>query len=359
MSTSIPRIGIVAAGAITKSHVEGLRANGCEVVAVCDPLEKARTTFVEKHGVTGYVDLAAMLKAEKLDAVTVCAPNSFHAPLTIQALEGGVSVLCEKPPSISLADAVKMRDAAKKSGKLLMLGFNQRFEANAQQLARMRDNGVFGGIYHAKCSWIRRRGIPGMGGWFTTKKLAGGGPLYDIGVHVLDRTWFVMGKPTPVAVSAVSYAKFGDLKKYVCEGMWAGPRRMDGICDTEDFAAALVRFADGSSMQLEVSWAANRPDEEPTTYIMGDKGGATWIGGKVTIFGEQDNALTTSGVNYDASIYSDRFQHFAKCLRGEATCTCTGDDGATVQAMLDAVYQSAELKREVQVSIPAAAAAGK
>jgi predicted dehydrogenase len=359
MPITSPRIGLVGAGAIAKSHLEGLRAAGCQVVAVSDPAEKARVAFAEKHAVIAYADLAAMITAEKLDAVSVCAPNALHAPLAVQALEAGLAVLCEKPPATALADAVKMRDAARKTGKLLMLGFNQRFDANAQQLARMRDKGVFGGIYHAKCSWIRRRGIPGMGGWFTTKKLAGGGPLYDIGVHVLDRTWFIMGKPAPVAVSAVSYAKFGDLKSYVCESMWAGPRRMDGTVDTEDFAAAMVRFADGSSMQLEVSWAANRPDEEPTTYIMGDKGGATWIGGKVTVYGEQDNALTTAGLNFDPSIYADRYVHFAQCLRGEATCTCTGDDGVAVQAILDAVYQSAESKREVQISIPNAAAAGK
>lgn len=353
MPITTPRIGIVGAGAIANSHVEGLRAAGCEVVAVADPFEAARNRFVAVHKVVAYTSLAEMRAAEKLDAISVCTPNSLHAPVAVEALENGLHVLCEKPPSTSLAAAVQMRDAGRKSGKLLMMGFNQRFDANAQELARLRDKGLFGQIYHAKAGWVRRRGIPGMGGWFTTKAMAGGGPVYDIGIHVLDRTWFVMGRPKPISVSAITYAKFGNIEKYVCEGMWAGPRKMGGICDTEDFAAAFVRFDNGATMQLEVSWAANRPDENCKTMVMGDKAGATWDGEQVELYGEFDNAITTSQIQYDRSIYDDRFKHFAKCLRGEATCSCTGDDGVAIQSILDAIYDSSRQGREVQITIPA------
>ncbi|MBA2480128.1 MAG: Gfo/Idh/MocA family oxidoreductase [Planctomycetes bacterium] len=353
MTTTSHRIGIVGAGAIANSHVEGMRAAGCTVVAVADPSEAARKKMAEAQKLTAYASLAEMRAAEKLDAVSVCAPNSLHAPLAIEALKAGLSVLCEKPPSTSLGGAVDMRAAARASGKLLMMGFNQRFEPHAQQLSRMRERGLFGDIYHAKAAWIRRRGIPGMGGWFTTKALAGGGPVYDIGIHILDRTWFIMGRPKPVSVSAMAYAKFGDIEKYVCEGMWAGPRRKGGTCDTEDFAAAFIRFDNGASMQFEVSWAANRPDENGRTLVMGDKAGASWEGDTVQIYGEADNAITTSSMVYDKTIYDNRFQHFAKCLRGEATCWCTADDGVSVQAMLDAIYHSSEQRREVQVTIPA------
>lgn len=346
------RVGIVGAGAIAKSHAAGLREAGCVVVAVADPAEAPRAKFAADEKLQAYPSLAAMRAAERIDAVTVAAPNAFHAPLAIEALEAGLAVLCEKPPATNLADAVRMRDAARRSGRLLMMGFNQRFEANAQELDRLRRSGVFGGIYHAKAAWIRRRGIPGMGGWFTTKAMAGGGPMYDIGVHVLDRTWYLMGKPKPVAASAVAYAKFMDLEKYVCEGMWAGPRRMGGTVDVEDFAAGLIRFENGASMQLEVSWAANRPDEQPRSLIMGDKAGALWEGPQVTILGEQDNAITTSTIAFDKSIFDDRFKHFAKSLRGETQCTCTGDDGVAVQAMLDAIYASAAAQREVTIEIP-------
>ncbi len=350
---SLPRIGIVGAGAIAKSHVEGLRAAGCEVVAVADPFESARTKFAEAHKVTPYASLAEMRKAEKLDAISVCTPNSLHAPVAIEALENGLNVLCEKPPATNLASAVQMRDAGRKSGKLLMMGFNQRFDGHAQELARLRDKGLFGNIYHAKAAWVRRRGIPGMGGWFTTKAMAGGGPVYDIGIHVLDRTWFVMGRPKPVSVSAITYAKFGSIDNYVCEGMWAGPRKVGGTCDTEDFAAAFVRFDNGATMQLEVSWAANRPDENCRTLVMGDKAGASWDGDNVELYGEFDNAITTTKIGYDKAIYDDRFKHFAKCLRGEATCSCTGDDGVAIQSILDAIYESSTKGREVQITIPA------
>lgn len=354
MSTpSKPRIGIVGGGAIANSHVEGLRAAGCEVVAVADPFEAARQKMVEKYQLKAYATLPEMAKAEKLDAVSVCAPNSLHAPLAIEALTAGLHVLCEKPPATALRDAVAMRDAGRASGRTLMMGFNQRFDAPAQQVDRMRRAGVFGEVYHAKAAWVRRRGIPGMGGWFTTRALSGGGPAYDIGIHVIDRAWFAMGRPKPVAVSAVTYAKFGNLQTYVCEGMWAGPRKMGGTCDTEDFAAALVRFANGASMQIEVSWAANRADEPPKSLIMGDKAGAYWEGDQVTIYGEQDNAITTSQIGFDKTIYDNRFQHFAKVLRGEAQCSCTADDGVQIQAILDAIYDSSAQKREVQVTIPA------
>ncbi|MBA3707390.1 MAG: Gfo/Idh/MocA family oxidoreductase [Planctomycetes bacterium] len=353
MTAAPIRVGIIGAGAIANSHVEGLRAAGCAVVAIADPAETPRTRAAEAHKITAYASLTEMRAAEKLDAVSVCVPNSLHAPLAIEALGAGLAVLCEKPPATSLAAAVDMRKAARKSGKLLMMGFNQRFEPHAQQLARMREKGVFGDIYHAKAAWIRRRGIPGMGGWFTTKAMAGGGPVYDIGIHILDRTWFIMGRPKPVSVSAMAYAKFGNIDTYVCEGMWAGPRRKGGTCDTEDFAAAFIRFDNGASMQFEVSWAGNRPDENGRTLVMGDKAGASWEGDTVQIYGESDNAITTSSIAYDKTIYDNRFVHFAKCLRGEAVCSCTADDGVSVQAMLDAIYQSSEQRREVTVDVPA------
>ncbi len=349
---ALKRIGIVGGGAIAASHIEGMRGAGCEVVALADPFEPARTRAAEKFNLKTFATFAEMRAAEKLDAVSVCTPNSLHAPVAIEALKAGLSVLCEKPPATSLAAAIEMRKAARDSGKLLMMGFNQRFDAPAQEIARLRDKGMFGDIYHAKAAWIRRRGIPGMGGWFTTKALAGGGPCYDIGIHVLDRTWFLMGRPKPVAVSGAAYAKFGNIEKYVCEGMWAGPRKLGGTCDTEDFACGFVRFENGATMQVEVSWAANRPDENPKSLIMGDKGGASWDGDKVELYGEFDNAITTTAIGYDRSIWDSRFQHFAKCLRGEATCSCTGDDGVAIQAILDGIYQSAAEKREVKLDFP-------
>jgi len=349
-----PRIGIAGGGAIANSHVEGLRQAGCEVVACADPAETARTKMAEKYQLKTYATLAEMLKAEKLDAISVCAPNAFHGPLAVEALKAGVHVLCEKPPATSLAAAVEMRDAARASGKTLMMGFNQRFDSNAQQADRLRQNGTLGEVYHARTVWIRRRGIPGLGGWFTTKKMAGGGPIYDIGIHLLDRAWFAIGRPTPTAVSAVAYKKFMDIDKYVCEGMWAGPRRPGGTADVEDYAVALIRFAGGVSMQLEVSWAVNRADEPPCTYVMGDKAGLSWQGGDqaLTLYGEADNAIATTELIFDRTIYDNRFQHFAKVLRGEAKCSCTGDDGVAIQAILDAIYESAEKNAEVKISIP-------
>jgi UDP-N-acetylglucosamine 3-dehydrogenase len=157
MSLKPPRIGLVGAGAIAQHHLEGFRAAGCEVVAVADPFEAACGKFATAYNVTPYSDLTAMRSKEKLDAVSVCAPNTLHAPLTIEALSNGLNVMCEKPPSTNLGDVLKMRKAARDSGKLLMMGFNMRFDATSQEVARLRDVGALGEIYHARTSVIRRR----------------------------------------------------------------------------------------------------------------------------------------------------------------------------------------------------------
>lgn len=350
-----PRLGIAGGGAIAHSHVEGLRNAGCDVIAVADPAEAPRAKMAEKYQLKTYATLGEMIKAEKLDAITICAPNAFHAPIAVEALNAGLHVMSEKPPATSLAAAVEMRDAARKAGKTLMMGFNQRFDSNAQQVDKLRKDGALGDVYHARTVWIRRRGIPGLGGWFTTKKMAGGGPIYDIGIHLLDRAWFAIGRPKPTAVSAVAYKKFMDIDKYVCEGMWAGPRRPGGTADVEDYAVALIRFEGGVSMQLEVSWAVNRADEPPQTFVMGDKAGVSWSGGDqpLTMYGEHANAIATTELTFDRTIYDNRFEHFAKVLRGEAKCSCTGEDGVQIQAILDAIYQSAEANAEVKITIPA------
>jgi predicted dehydrogenase len=218
-----------------------------------------------------------------------------------------------------------------------------------QKAAELVQDGVCGEVYHARCGWIRRRGIPGLGGWFTTKEQSGGGPLVDIGIHVLDRTWYAMGKPKPIAVSGMTYAKFNDIEGYVCTGMWSGPRRPDGTKDVEDFATALVRFENGATLQFEVSWAANRADEGSYSILMGDKAGLSVDDKGVTLYGQADNMIMTTNVAFDKTEYPDRHRHFVECLTYGDECMVPAEDGLVMTKVLLGIQRSAAENCEVRI----------
>jgi len=345
------KIGIISAGQISKNHIEGYIKAGAEVVAICDPNRDAVEKRLKEFSIpNGFESIDEVLKIKGLDAVSVCSPNVYHCEYVVKALQKGLHVLTEKPMAMNVAQAQKMVDAAKKAKKLLMCGHNQRFLPECQKIDELRRDGSMGDVYHAKCAWIRRRGIPGLGGWFTTKSLSGGGPLIDIGIHLIDRTWFMMGRPKPVSVSGVTYSKFGNpINDYVCTGMWAGPRNPKGKMDVEDFASAFIRFENGATMTAEVSWAVNRPDEM-WSLVLGDKTGARVDDAGITLYGERGQAISTESIAFDKSVYADRFQHFCACLRGEVKkCMCPGDDGLVIQKILNGIYKSSETKREVAI----------
>ncbi|MBI4976941.1 MAG: Gfo/Idh/MocA family oxidoreductase [Spirochaetes bacterium] len=342
---------VIGGGAIAKSHIDGYQKAGAEVKAVCDVSKEALEKMKAAYKIPVLTEnVKDILNDKSIDAVSVCTPNAFHMEYTIQALEAGKHVICEKPMAMNAEQAQKMVDAAKKAKKILMLGHNHRFRPEVQKVKEMINEGKFGEIYHAKSAWIRRRGIPGMGGWFTTKSKSGGGPLIDIGIHIMDVTWYLMGMPKPVSISGMTYRKFGDIAKYVCSSMWAGPRKLDGVMDVEDFATALIRFEGGKTMSIEVSWAANR-NQDDHVYIMGDKAGALLkMDGATTIFGEHDNMIVTEQVEFDKAPYKDRIAHFVDCVQGKAECICTGEHGLLDQKMLDAWYKSSEQGKEVAIN---------
>lgn len=344
------KVGIIGAGAISPSHVNGYRNAGAEVVAICDidpaALARAEANFRIPVLVDDVEKIYAM---DELDAVSVCTPNYLHSPMAVAAMKSGKHVLSEKPMSMNVEGAQAMVDAAEETGLLLMCGHNQRFLPECQKAEELVQDGVLGDVYHAKCGWIRRRGIPGMGGWFTNKELSGGGPLVDIGIHVLDRTWFMMGRPKPTAVSGQTYSKFSDIEGYVCTGMWSGPRRPDGVMDVEDFASALIRFENGATLSFEVSWAANRADQGQYSILMGDKAGVSIDDGGLKLYGQADNMIVTSNLTFDKNDYVDRHQHFVDCLTYGDACMCPGADGLLMQKVLNAIQRSAAENREVSV----------
>ena len=258
MSEKRYRAAVIGAGMIpVRGHIPAYRRlPNVDVVAICD-IKQARAQEVadDQDIPTAYSDYKEMLRRERPDLVSVCTPNILHAQMTIDALQAGANVICEKPMALTYVDAQAMVDAAKKASKHLTIAFSNRPRPDIKLLRRYAQEGRFGDIYYVKSQYLRRSGIPGYGSWFTNKDLAGGGATYDIGVHFLDLALWIMGHPKPVSVTASTFAKFGPRAKGL--GGWGAdifppPQR----CDVDDFLTANVKFENGAVLILEASWAA-------------------------------------------------------------------------------------------------------
>jgi len=197
------KIAIVGAGWMAAYHVAGFRGAGAEVVAIVDKVPAAAKAASQKYGVDKTFsepkELFAAIK--DLDAVSIITPNVFHHPLVMEALAAGKHVFCEKPPALNAADVSQMVDAAKKANRTLMFNFNNRARPESYAMREYFKSGAVGRVNSAQAAWIRRNGIPGFGGWFTNKKLSGGGPLIDL-LHMVDLALHFMATPSPPTCSA-------------------------------------------------------------------------------------------------------------------------------------------------------------
>ena len=258
------RIGIVGAGNIaTNAHMPAYAVcDKAEVVAVADlNLERAQS-FAKRFGIpNAYASVEDMLAAEQLDAVDVCTWNIGHAPVTIAAAKAGKHILCEKPFADSLEHALEAKAAVEEAGVRFLLGVPSRFNPQNALVREMTDKGEFGEIYYAKTSYLRRRGTPT--GWFTDKRVSGGGPILDIAVHRIDAAWYMMGNPKPVRVSAAVSNRLGEFQTKGIQ-RWQGTPCPDTNNDTEDFGAGVIHCENGASLLFEASWAINGPDYQYT-----------------------------------------------------------------------------------------------
>ena len=206
-----------------------------------------------------YTDLNNLLNDRDIDAVSVCTGNSTHESIVIACAEAGKNILCEKPMAMNVEQAQNMYNAVKRSGVIFMMGFVNRYRQESILIREFTESGNFGNIYHARCGWVRRRGTPK--GWFTDVTKSGGGAVIDIGVHVIDLTWYFMGKPKPVAVSGVVHRGIGNYRTK-CVQNWVATEQNDSPMTTEDAATALIRFENGASLSVDVSWAINGKEEK-------------------------------------------------------------------------------------------------
>ena len=329
------KVGIIGTGGISNCHFTGYKSrNDVDVVACCDiDFEKAKKYAEEKGIPHAYPSYDEMLKNEKLDAVSVTTWNAAHKCATIAALNAGVNVICEKPMAMNAAEAREMAEAAKKSGKLLMVGFVRRYGNDAAVVKKFIDAGQFGEIYYAKATYLRRNGCPGR--WFGDKEYSGGGPLIDLGVHVMDLVRYLAGSPKPVSAYGFTFDKLGYGR---AEGgqSWIGSESgIDFKYNVEDFAGAIIKFDNGLTMSLESSFNLNSKND---VELFSDMAGML-----VDIKPFGSTALNFNG------LFENEIGHFIDCVKGEKQCISPAEDGVVLMQMIDAIYESARTGKVVEI----------
>ena len=349
------KIAIVGVGNISLSHIHGYSLNpDVELYAFCDINEKRLKMMGEKFGITRlYTDEAEMLRElPEIDAVSVCTWNSQHAPCTIMALNAGKHVLCEKPMATCAADAEKMKEAAEKNGKLLMVGFVRRYGNDAKILKDYIDNGYFGDIYYGKATYLRRNGSPGS--CFGDRSRSGGGPLIDLGVHVIDLVRYLMGNPKPVSVYGATFRKLGDrrgLKESVAYSSVS--KSEQDVCDVEDFATALVRYENGAVLSVEASFCLNLKRDVGKIELFGTRGGMS-LDPELEIYTDSCGYLTDVTLNRSTALsfnglFEKEIDYFVDAVANGRDLSSIAEDGVTLMKILDAIYKSAETKKEVRI----------
>ncbi len=352
------RLGIIGAGTIGKIHMRHFgELPNVEIAAVQDVSAALARSAADEHSVPQTYSQADELFADKnIDAVVICVPNKWHAPLAIAALQAGKHVLLEKPMALNISDARDIVRVQEETGKILMVAHQMRWNWWAQQAKERIEAGELGDILYAKCGWFRRKGIPGWGTWFTQKAVAGGGPLIDVGVHLLDLTLWLMGNPRPVSVFGSTYAAFGPEKRGI--GTWATPDFENGIFDVEDLATALVKFDNGATLSLEVSWAVNKDtDSQPFVHVLGKQGGISVQHGRHKFLSEVADKPTEEDLIKPADDEGERTRlarHFVECVREGREPISPALSGLKNNMILDAIYRSSETGREIQLDFPQA-----
>jgi len=352
------RVGIIGAGGISGVHHSGYVKSGvAEVSALADASADALADKSKAYSVPQercFLDYRDLLKIKQLDAVSICTPNKYHCRQTVDALRAGLHVLCEKPMAMSPAEAGRMVAAAAKTRRKLQIGLMQRFRPDAQYLKGLVDDGVLGSVYYARCQAVRRRGVPSWG-VFGQLEEQGGGGLIDIGVHMIDLTWWMMGKPRPLAVSGQIYHTIGNTPGHVGQfGPWDWK-----TYDVEDFACALVRFQSGVTMSIECSFLANLDQDRHGCNLVGVKGGAGL--GPLSVVLEQGGRLLDCTpqhlVNLDLhgrpsklTNHEKEVAAFCDCILNNKPSPVPGREAIVTQKIIDGIFRSARAGREVRIN---------
>ncbi|GAB3924310.1 Gfo/Idh/MocA family oxidoreductase [Kribbella albertanoniae] len=347
------RIAVIGVGTIAQEHIKAYQQNpGAEVVALCDiDIERVKQR-AEQFGVqraTG--DVAEILSDSEIDAVSICVPNNLHAEIAEAALRAGKDVLVEKPMSTSVAEAEALVKATTETGQALQIGYVRRYAPNALVAKRFLDEDEFGRIYAARTTILRTAGNPG--GWFGDKDVAGGGPLIDLGVHVVDLCWYLMGQPAAVAVSGATFDPIGardniqNLSRYRA----ASPTRVNNV---EDYATAQIRFDGGAVLNVDVSYSLHTRNET-AVQLFGEKGGVEIEPALHMVTERHDTLLhiepQIDSLGFDFTVgFANQIENFLRICRREIPADAPAEHGLEMARMLTAIYESATTGSEVKIT---------
>ena len=369
MVTDTLRVGVIGVGWPGQRHIEGYQKHpDAEIVALSDvniaAAEAVKAQYhVDRAQVFG--DYHELLAGDTVDAVSICVPNFLHVPIAIAAIEAGKHVLLEKPLSNTLADGERLAaTVTDHPDQAFMIAFNNRYRPDSILLKRQIEEGKLGRIYYAKTGWLRGASEFTLSGWFTQKERSGGGPLIDLGVHVLDLALWFMGNPRPVSVSGSVYHEFNN---FLRESTGAN-------VDVEDFAAAFVKLDNGATIVLDVSWISHIPEGDLVqTQLFGTQGGASitrryWNSMEVNRE-ERMSINTTTGRGPDRATlieeptFRDRgagsptfmlyesfraeIADFVDSIRAGRQPGATITHGLDILRVLDGIYRSAQTGKEV------------
>lgn len=346
------KIAIVGMG-IGKPNAIALDANQRgRVVALCDLDENRMAELAKnlKSPVKTYTDYKSVCQATDVDAIFVGTPNQLHVPVGLEAVRHGKHVLVTKPLADSETAARQLVDEAEEIGVVNMMSLGHRFGDSCQYLEQLDKDGYFGDLYYAKARSFRRNGIPI---WRGKDQLrlnfiqSGGGAFRDMGVHVLDASWWLLGTPKPIYALGAAGAKFGP-RGLGYNGSTPNPEIVEQF-NTDDYGTGFIVFEGGVSIQIESFWAAHRPNEVQIE-IFGTEAGAKT--NPLTIYrnsGGQPEDLTPE-VEKQTLSFERVAEHFISCILDGKTCQAPLQQGLEVQRMMEAILNSAETRQPIDLS---------
>ncbi|OPH57653.1 oxidoreductase [Paenibacillus ferrarius] len=345
-------VAVIGAGSISEMHLKSYQNNPDVVLyAICDLNEERAKAKADKYGIPHvYTDYKKLLADPRIDAVSICTWNNSHAPISIAALEAGKNVLTEKPLCKTVEEALAVEAAVQRSGKVLQVGFVRRYASNTAIVKSFVDNGQLGEIYYAKASCIRRLGNPG--GWFSDIERSGGGPLIDVGVHVIDLCWYLMGRPKVKSVSGNAYKKLGNRANVKNLAFYKAADYDASHNTVEDMANAMIRFENGASLLVDVSFTLHAKEDELTVKLYGEKGGAE-LEPELSIITEKYDTILNltpqiNNLSFDfVAGFQQELNYFIEVCQGTKETLSPVQDGVEMMKILCGIYESSAQGKEI------------
>lgn len=348
------KIAIIGCGNIaTAAHIPSYLqlSEECEIKYFCDIIKEKAEKCVERYGCgIAIEDYRVAINDPEIDAISVCTPNLMHKQISIEAMEAGKDVLCEKPAARIYSEALEMQEAQHKTGRVLSIGVVCRFHKAVEEVRRRILAGELGEVYHVFINFREHRSIPGIGGDFTKKEVAGGGVLIDWGVHRIDQVMYCLGDPDAISVSAVAFSKLGcDIENYKYRYMWSEDTRdVNGTYDVDDSVTAIIRTA-GPVISLEGAWAQNIDEKDQYLDFIGTKAGIRLnYCGDFKMYSVKDGEFVTEEWNNpESDMYLDEIRAFFDAIKNGEKTRAHIDYAIRTSKIMQGIYDSSDTGSEI------------